>query len=104
MHPILFTIGDKITIYSYGFMIALGMITCVLVAYLRAGKRYATDPDIIFNVCRRGAFSLKVDEIIVAFTLVVDLVSKSALTPIIDLLNAAAESLDKSLYALCLGL
>ena len=54
MHPILFTIGDKITIYGYGLMIALGMIICVVVAYLRAGKRYATDPDILFNCALIG--------------------------------------------------
>ena len=57
MHPILFTIGEKITIYSYGFMIAIGMITCVVVAYLRAGKRYATDPDILFNCALIGIIS-----------------------------------------------
>ena len=57
MHPILFTIGEKVTIYSYGFMIALGMITCVAVAYLRAGKRYATDPDILFNCAIIGIIS-----------------------------------------------
>ena len=57
MHPILFTIGEKLTIYSYGFMIAIGMITCVVVAYLRAGKRYATDPDIIFNCALIGIVS-----------------------------------------------
>ena len=57
MHPILFSIGEKITVYSYGFMIAIGMITCVLVAYLRAGKRYATDPDILFNCALIGIVS-----------------------------------------------
>ena len=57
MHPILFTIGEKVSIYSYGFMIALGMITCVVVAYVRAGKRYATDPDILFNCALIGIVS-----------------------------------------------
>ena len=57
MHPILFSIGDKLNIYSYGFMIAMGMITCVVVAYLRAGKRYATDPDILFNCALIGIVS-----------------------------------------------
>ena len=57
MHPILFTIGEKLTIYSYGLMIALGMITCVAVAYVRAGKRYATDPDILFNCALIGIVS-----------------------------------------------
>ena len=57
MHPILFTIGEKITIYGYGLMIALGMITCVVVAYLRAGKRYGTDPDILFNCALIGIVS-----------------------------------------------
>ena len=43
----LFHIGP-VTVYGYGLMIAIGVITCVLVAMRRA-KTYGVDPDILID-------------------------------------------------------
>ncbi len=48
----LFHIGP-VTVYGYGLMIAIGVITCVLVAMRRA-KTYGVDPDILFNAAFIG--------------------------------------------------
>ena len=54
MCPVLFTIGDKVTVYGYGLMMALGMIACVAFACWRCKKKYAIDPDIMFNIAVIG--------------------------------------------------
>lgn len=48
MHSELFTIGS-VTIYSYGLMMALGMICAVVVSMARAKKR-GLDDDALFNM------------------------------------------------------
>lgn len=54
MCPVLFTIGDKITIYGYGLMMALGMVACVAFACWRCKKKYAINPDLMFNIAVIG--------------------------------------------------
>lgn len=52
MHPILFELGP-ITIYSYGFMIAIGIISA-LVLSLHRGKRLAFNTDAIMDLGMYG--------------------------------------------------
>lgn len=54
MCPVLFTIGDKITVYGYGLMMALGMVACVAFASWRCKKYYAINPDLMFNIAIIG--------------------------------------------------
>ncbi len=51
----LFHIGP-VTVYGYGLMIAIGVISCVLVAMKRA-KGYGVNPDILFNAAFIGIIS-----------------------------------------------
>lgn len=54
MYPILFKIGT-ITIYSYGFMIAIGVITALLISLFR-GKKLGLNLDAIMSVAICGLF------------------------------------------------
>lgn len=49
MHPILFKIG-KLSVYTYGFMIAVGFLVGVTLAK-REGRRVGEDPDRIMDLC-----------------------------------------------------
>ncbi len=48
----LFHIGS-ITIYGYGLMLALGVVSAITMFYLR-GRRYGIDPDMLFNAAFIG--------------------------------------------------
>jgi phosphatidylglycerol:prolipoprotein diacylglycerol transferase len=48
MHPVLFELGF-ITVYSYGFMIAIGIISAVLLSIYR-GKKAGMNTDVIMNL------------------------------------------------------
>lgn len=48
MHPILFKVGP-ITIHSYGFMIAIGMISAILLSLYR-GKKLGFNTDVILDL------------------------------------------------------
>lgn len=54
MRPVLFQIGESFKAYGYGFCIAVGIILCVAFAYYRAKKKYAIDPDMLFNAAIIG--------------------------------------------------
>jgi len=49
MHPILLKIGS-FTIYTYGFLIAMGIMICFLIAR-KEGKRVGLDPDKLTDLC-----------------------------------------------------
>jgi len=48
MYPELLKIGSRLTIYSYGTCIALGLILAIVFAG-KVAKKYAIDPDLFFN-------------------------------------------------------
>lgn len=48
MHPVLFKIGP-VTMHSYGFMIAIGMIAAVALSFYR-GKKLGFDTDVIMDL------------------------------------------------------
>jgi len=48
MYPILVSIGNKLSIYSYGTCIAVGLILAIFLACKKA-KKYGIDPDLFFN-------------------------------------------------------
>lgn len=52
MHPILFKIGP-ITVHSYGFMIAIGMISAILLSLYR-GKKLGFNTDVIVDLSLYG--------------------------------------------------
>jgi phosphatidylglycerol:prolipoprotein diacylglycerol transferase len=49
MHPVLFKLG-KLTIYTYGFFVAIGFLVGILLARHEA-KRTGQDPEIIMDLC-----------------------------------------------------
>lgn len=55
MHPILFNIGN-ITIYTYGFMMAIGIISAIFITVYR-GKKIGIDSDTIFDLAIYGVIS-----------------------------------------------
>ncbi|MBZ4664415.1 MAG: prolipoprotein diacylglyceryl transferase [Caloramator sp.] len=52
MHPILFRIGN-ITIYSYGFMIAVGILSAVIISMYRA-RRVGISDDVVLDIAIFG--------------------------------------------------
>lgn len=55
MHPILFKIGN-ITIYTYGFMMAIGIISAIFITVYR-GKKIGIDSDTIFDLAIYGVIA-----------------------------------------------
>ncbi|MDR2547089.1 MAG: prolipoprotein diacylglyceryl transferase [Lachnospiraceae bacterium] len=76
MHNELFSIGS-VTVYSYGVMLAIGVIACFFMADRRAPK-FGLDPDIIFNA---GFISI-----------IVGFISSKLLYIIVDIPNIIASS------------
>ena len=50
MHPVLFKIGDLITIHTYGFFIAMAVLAAMFIAKYEA-KRLGIDPDKVVDAC-----------------------------------------------------
>lgn len=50
MHPVLFKIGDLITVHTYGFFIALAVLAGMMVSRYEA-KRLGIDPDKVVDAC-----------------------------------------------------
>ncbi|WP_337960971.1 prolipoprotein diacylglyceryl transferase [Caloramator sp. mosi_1] len=52
MHPILFRVGN-IVIYSYGFMIAFGILSAVIISMYRA-RKVGIEDDVVLDIAIYG--------------------------------------------------